>query len=143
MAYWNEESQDTKNMYLIIDVIFDMYIYLHIYIYVYAHTHIYIHSKMCMYLYIVHCTRRSRRKSCLHSRNYYKAFDAALSVPFEVESLLKKSLLEGVTTRHVFRLGYHVDAWSKLQNAAEGLLLCIMFYRFLSLPCALACFVLL
>ena len=43
-------------MYLIIDVIFDMYIYLHIYIYiyVYAHTHIYIYIQRCVCIYILY-----------------------------------------------------------------------------------------
>ena len=106
-------------------------------IYIYIHT--FAKCKwVCNYLCIYIIGDQYRRVAYIAGITT-KAFDAALSVLFEVESLLKKSLLEGVTTRHVFRLGYQVDPWSKLQNAAEGPLLCIMsivFYPALC-PCLL------
>ena len=79
----------------------------------YAYIYIYIcKMQMCMQLYIyidtyiyIYIIGVQYRRVASIAGITTKAFDAALSVLFEVESLLKKSLLEGVTTRHAAECG--------------------------------------
>ena len=80
---------------------FIQYAYIYIYLQnanVYAIIYIY------RYIYIYIIGDQYRRVASIAGITT-KAFDAALSVLFEVESLLKKSLLEGVTTRHAAECG--------------------------------------
>ena len=64
MAYWNEESQDTRNVMCI-----HVKIYIH---YAYIYTYICkMQMSMQLFMYIYHW--RSIPKSCIHSRNHYKS----------------------------------------------------------------------
>ena len=96
---------------------------MHIYLYIFLLQNANVYAIIFIYIYII---GDQYRRVAYIAGITTKAFDAALSVLFQVESLLKKSLLEGVTTRHA-------------AECAEGLLLCIMsivFYPALC-PCLL------